>query len=63
MCGFDLDFFPECKSKRISGCYTHQAGIFGVQCFSTVCGLVFADFRSCEILMPNYLKDIAFLFI
>ena len=34
MCGFDLAFFPECKSKSISGCFIHQAGIFGVKCFS-----------------------------
>ena len=34
MCGFDSDFFPECKSKSISGGFMHQAGIFGVKCFS-----------------------------
>ena len=34
MCGFDSDFFPDCKSKSISGGFIHQAGIFGVKCFS-----------------------------
>ena len=34
MCGFDSDFLPECKSKSISGGFIHQAGIFGVKCFS-----------------------------
>ena len=53
MCGFDSDFFQECKSKSISGCFIHQAGIFGVKCFSTFCGLILADSKSGEILMPN----------
>ena len=53
MCGFDSDFFPECKSKSISGGFIHQAGIFGVKCFSIFCGLILADFKSGEILMPN----------
>ena len=41
MCGFDSDFFPECKSKSISGGFIHQAGIFGVKCFSIFCGLIY----------------------
>ena len=53
MCGFDSDFFPECKSKSISGGFIHQAGIFGVKCFSIFCGLILADSKSGEILMPN----------
>ena len=60
MCEFDSDFFPECKSKSISGCYIHQAGIFGVNCFSTFCGLIPADFKSGEILMPNDLIALGF---
>ena len=36
-------FFPECKSKSMSGCFIHQAGIFGVKCFSIFCGLILAD--------------------
>ena len=46
MCGFDLDFFPECKSKSISGGFIHQAGIFGVKCFSIFYGLILADSKS-----------------
>ena len=46
MCGFDSDFFPECKSKSISGGFIHQAGIFGVKCFSIFCGLILADSKS-----------------
>ena len=53
MCGFDSDVFPECKSISISGGFIHQAGIFGVKCFSIFCGLILADFKSGEILMPN----------
>ena len=45
MCGFDSDFFPECKSKSISGGFIHQARIFGVKCFSIFCGLILADSR------------------
>ena len=52
MCGFDSDFFLECKSKSISGSFTHQDGIFGVKCFSTFCGLILAASKSGEILMP-----------
>ena len=51
MCGFDSDFFPECKSKSMSGCFTHEAGIFGVKCSSTFCGLILAASKSGEILM------------
>ena len=36
MCGFDSDFFPECKSKSISGGSIHQAGIFGVNFFFNI---------------------------
>ena len=43
----------EYKSKSVSGSFTHQAGIFGVKCFSTVCGLILADSKSGEILTPN----------
>ena len=43
MCGFDSDSFPECKSKSLSGCFIHQAGIFGVKCFSKFCGLIPAN--------------------
>ena len=60
MCGFDSDFFPECKSKSMSGCFTHQAGIFGVKCFSIFCGLILAAPKSREILMPNDLKALGF---
>ena len=44
MCGFDSDFFPECKSKSISGGFIHQAGVFGVKCFSIFCGLILVKF-------------------
>ena len=60
MCGFDSDFFPECKSKKNSGCFIHQAGIFGVKCLSTFCGLILADSNSGEILMPNDLIVLGF---
>ena len=53
MCGFDSDIFPECKLKSILGCFIHQAGIFGVKCFSTFCGLILADSKSGGILMTN----------
>ena len=58
MYGFDSDCYPVCKSKSISGCFTHQAGIFGVNLFSTFCGLMLADSKSGEILMPNDLIDL-----
>ena len=60
MCGFDSDFFPECKSKSMSGCFTHQAGIFGVKCLSISCGSILADSKSGEILMPNGLIALGF---
>ena len=47
------NFFTECKSKSIKGCFTHQAGIFGAKCVSTCCGLILVDSKSGEILMPN----------
>ena len=53
-------FFPECKSKSMSGCFTHQAGIFGVKCLSIFCGLILADSKSGEILMPNDLIALGF---
>ena len=60
MCGFDSDCFPECKSKSISGCFTHHAGIFGVNIFLKFCGLILADSKSGEILMPNDLIALGF---
>ena len=60
MCGFDSDFFLECKSKSISGGFIHQAGIFGVKCFSIFCGLILADSKSGEILIPNDLIALGF---
>ena len=59
MCRFDLDFFPKCKSKSISGGFIHQAGIFGVKCFSIFCGLILANSKSGEILMPNPMESIS----
>ena len=53
MCGFDSDFFLGCKSKSISGGFIHQAGIFGVKCSSIFFGLILADSKSGEILMPK----------
>ena len=44
----------------MSGCFTHQAGIFGVKCFSTFCGLILAAFKSGEILVPNDLIALGF---
>ena len=55
-----IQIFPECKSKSMSGCFTHQAGIFGVKCFSTFCGLILAASKSGEILMPNDLIALGF---
>ena len=55
-----IQIFPECKLKNISGCLTHQAGIFGVKCFSTFCGLILADSKSGEILMPNDVITLGF---
>ena len=55
-------FFPECKSKSISDlfyCFI-QAGIYGVKYFSTFCGLILADSKSGEILMPNNLIALGF---
>ena len=60
MCGFDSDFFLERKSKSISGGFIHQAEIFGVKCFSILCGLILADSESGDILMPNDLKALSF---
>ena len=53
-------FFSECKSKSISGGFIHQAGIFGVKCFSIFCGLILVDSKSGEILMPNDLIALGF---
>ena len=53
-------FFPECKSKSNSGCFIHQAGIFGVKCFSIFYGLILVDSKSGEILMPNDLIALGF---
>ena len=44
----------------ISDCFTHQAGIFGVKCFSTCLGLILVDSKSGEILMPNDLIALDF---
>ena len=55
-----IQIFPECKSKSISGCFTHQAGIFGVNVYSTFCGLILVDSKSGEILMPNDLIALGF---
>ena len=60
MCGLDSDFFPECKSKTISGCFIHQSGIFGVKCFFNIFGLILVDSKSGEILMPNDLIALGF---
>ena len=57
---FDSDFFPECKSKSISGCFTHQARIFDVKCFSAYCGYILVDSKSGESLMPNDLIALGF---
>ena len=54
-------FSPECKSKSISGGFIHQAGIFGVKCFSIFYGLILADSKSGEILMPNDLQREVYL--
>ena len=40
--------------------FIHQAGIFGVKCFSIFCGLILTDSRSGEILMPNDLIALGF---
>ena len=44
----------------MSGCFTHQVGIFGVKCFSTFCGLILAASKSGEILVPNDLIALGF---
>ena len=44
----------------MSGCFTHQAGVFGVKCFSIFCGLILAASKSGEILMPNDLIALGF---
>ena len=46
--------------KSISGGFIHQAGIFGVKCFSIFCGLILADSKNGEILMPNDLIALGF---
>ena len=46
--------------SRILGGFIHQAGIFGVKCFSIFCGLILADSKSGEILMPNGLIALGF---
>ena len=60
MCGFDINFFLECKSKSISGSFIHQAGMFDVKYFSIFCSLILADSKSGEILMPNDLIALGF---
>ena len=60
MCGLDSDFFPECKSKSISGCFIHQPGILGVKCFQHFFCLILAVSKSGKILMPNDLIVLGF---
>ena len=60
MCGFDSNFFLECKSKSMQDCFTHQAGTFGVKCFSVFCGFILVASKSGEILMPNDLIALGF---
>ena len=51
-------FSLECKSKSISGCFRHQAEMFGVNYFSIICGMILVDSKSDEILMLNDLIDV-----
>ena len=51
-------FFLECNSKSISGCFRHQAGLFGVNCFSIICGMILVDSKSDEILLLNDVIDL-----
>ena len=64
MSGFDSDFSLNVNRKvclkSMSGYFIHQAGIFGVKCFSIYCGLIFADSKTGEILMPNGLIVLCF---
>ena len=60
MCGFDSDFFPECKSKSISVCFTHCFRLMAFKCergpFFQVANLNgnLTQFRPSEI---HYLRD------
>ena len=54
------DYYMPGGIKSISGGFIHQAGIFGVKCFSIFCGLILADSKSGEILMPNDLIALGF---
>ena len=60
MCGFDSDFSRNVNQKVFSGGFIHQAGIFGITCFSIFCGLILADSKSGEILMPKNLIALGF---
>ena len=51
-------FCLECKSKSISGCFRQQTGLFGVNYFSIICGMILVDSKSDEILMLNDVKDL-----
>ena len=53
-------FSPNVNQKSMSGCFIHQAGIFGVKCFSIFCGVILVDSKSGEILMPNDLIALGF---
>ena len=53
-------FSQNVNQKSISGGFMHQAGIFGVKCFSIFCGLILTDSKSGEILMPNDLIALGF---
>ena len=48
MCGFDSDFFFQSLNRKVF----QVAGIFGVKCFSIVCGLILVDFKRGDTLMP-----------
>ena len=46
-------FSQSAIQNSIPGLSEHQAGMFGVKCLSIFCGLMFADSKSGETLMPN----------
>ena len=59
MCGFDSDFSRNVNQKVFQAVsYTKLE--YGVKCFSIFCGLILADSKSGEILMPNALIALGF---
>ena len=56
-----IQIFSQSVNRKVCQVvFSHQAGVFGVICFSTFCALILSASRSGEILMPNDLEALGF---